>query len=83
MVVAMEPVKDHYLTNDPCSWKDWLQCVNGTLDGVPLARFPRFLTVPLMPHPAKVGRAANGTVGAKYGQLGRFTLGRAPCELED
>jgi hypothetical protein len=41
MVVAMEPVEDHYLTNDPASWTDWLQCVRDTLDGVPLPRFPR------------------------------------------
>ena len=41
MVVAMEPVDDHYRTNGPASWADWQQCVRDTLDGVRLPRFPR------------------------------------------
>jgi hypothetical protein len=41
MVVALEPTADRYRTNDPASWADWLKCVDDTLDGVPLPRFPR------------------------------------------
>ncbi|WP_155992785.1 hypothetical protein [Nocardioides sp. URHA0020] len=40
MLVALEPTDDHYRTNDPASWADWLTCVQETLDGVPLPRFP-------------------------------------------
>jgi hypothetical protein len=36
MLVAMEPRKDLYRTNDPASWSDWQQCVRSTLDGAPL-----------------------------------------------
>ena len=36
MLVAMEPVADHALTNDPASWEDWQECVRRTLAGEPL-----------------------------------------------
>jgi hypothetical protein len=43
MVVAMEPVTEHfllhdppYVTHDPASWFDWEQCVDETLTGAPL-----------------------------------------------
>lgn len=36
MVVAMEPVADAYLTNDPASWPDWITCVEQTLAGAPV-----------------------------------------------
>jgi hypothetical protein len=40
MLVAMEPVGTE-ATNDPASWPDWLACVEETVVGVPLPRFPR------------------------------------------
>ena len=40
MVSAMEPVESG-ATNDPASWHDWLACVEETLAGTPLPRFPR------------------------------------------
>lgn len=36
MLVAMEPTRDSFRTNDPASWKDWQQCVTQTLRGEPL-----------------------------------------------
>jgi len=36
MLVAMEPQKDSYRTNDPASWSDWLECVYQTRAQHPL-----------------------------------------------
>lgn len=41
MLVAMEPAAAQHQTNDPASWSDWLGCVDETLRGAPLPRFPR------------------------------------------
>jgi hypothetical protein len=36
MLVAMQPVKDHYRTNDPAHWDDWLECVEETRTSAPM-----------------------------------------------
>jgi hypothetical protein len=41
MLVHMEPAPDAYRTNDPAAWSDWQQCVEATLRGDELPRFPR------------------------------------------
>lgn len=41
MLVAIAPAEDPHRTNDPASWSDWLRCVEETLRGTALPRFPR------------------------------------------
>ena len=41
MLVALTPSADQYRTSDPALWSDWLECVEETLRGAPLPRFPR------------------------------------------
>jgi hypothetical protein len=40
MLVHMEPVDDDARTSDPAAWEDWRRCVDETLRGDPLPRFP-------------------------------------------
>lgn len=42
LLVHMEPEPDAPReTNDPAAWDDWQQCVDATLSGAPVPRFPR------------------------------------------